>query len=121
MSTSKRAALQHAPIAKVQRKQAVQKPPQAKSRSTKLPEKFTYALQQYTAERRKNGWWISRTWTVSAEKSQIGKARSPPSKPPASQSPGGSRLRSRIVTPTGSSGTGSKIVIPFMASRPPRD
>ncbi len=64
MSSPKRAALQHAPIAITERE--AKKPEQAKSRSTKMPDKFTYALRQYTAERRKNGWWISRTWTVSA-------------------------------------------------------
>jgi hypothetical protein len=30
------------------------------------PDKFTNALQAFTAERRKTGWWISRPWTASA-------------------------------------------------------
>ncbi len=38
----------------------------ATSRSNKVPDKFTYALREFTAERRANGWWISRTWAVSA-------------------------------------------------------
>ncbi len=38
----------------------------ATSRSTKIPDRFTYALRQYTVERRVDGWWISRTWIVSA-------------------------------------------------------
>ncbi len=68
MATRKRAALQHTPIAISEREPAAaaKKPEPARSRSTKVPEKFTYALRQYTAERRGNGWWISRTWTVSA-------------------------------------------------------
>ncbi len=30
------------------------------------PQKFTYALKDYTTERRYNGWWISPTWSKSA-------------------------------------------------------
>jgi len=60
LSTKKRAALQQAPIA------ITEKPAPARSRSNKVPDKFTYALKQYTAERREDGWWISRTWAVSA-------------------------------------------------------
>lgn len=34
-----------------------------------VPEKFTYALASYTAERRKDGWWIGKTVpTFSGEK-----------------------------------------------------
>jgi hypothetical protein len=65
MSTKKRAALQHAPVAITEREPAAQKPEPARSRSTKVPDKFTYALKQYTAERRADGWWISRTWSAS--------------------------------------------------------
>ena len=67
MSTKKGAALQHAPVAITERKPAAgSKPQPAKSRSNKVPDKFTYALGQYTVERRANGWWISRTWLASA-------------------------------------------------------
>lgn len=67
LSTRKRAALQHAPIAITEREPApAAKPQRATSRSTKVPDKFTYALGQYTVERRENSWWISRTWTSAA-------------------------------------------------------
>ncbi len=67
MATGKRAALQHAPIAKTEREPAAvaKKPEPARLRSNKVPDRFTYALKQFTAERREDGWWISRTWTAS--------------------------------------------------------
>ena len=34
--------------------------------TVKPPEKFTYALPAFTAQRRKSGWWISPTWSKSA-------------------------------------------------------
>jgi hypothetical protein len=68
MSTRKRAALQQASVAITERDaaQAAKQPQRATSRSNKAPDKFTYALKQYTAERRADGWWIARTWSVSA-------------------------------------------------------
>ncbi len=66
MGTKKRAALEHAPIAITEREPApATKPQRATSRSTKVPDRFTYALKRFTAERREDGWWISRTWTAS--------------------------------------------------------
>jgi hypothetical protein len=38
----------------------------AKSKAKNPPDKFTYAQHQFTVQRRKRGWWISRTWTASA-------------------------------------------------------
>jgi hypothetical protein len=71
MGTPKHAALEQTPVTIIDRPKSAPvpkaknaKPP--KSRVKTPPEKFTYALKDYTAERRKNGWWISRTWTVSA-------------------------------------------------------
>ena len=55
-------ALRQTPIAK--RSQPVAKAPQARFHNA--PDKFTYALKDYTAERRATGWYISRTWAVSA-------------------------------------------------------
>ena len=37
-----------------------------KTTARRPPDKFTYALPQFTAERRKTGWWISPTWSKSA-------------------------------------------------------
>ena len=34
--------------------------------TTKLPEKFTYALPPFTVQRRKTGWWISPTSSKTA-------------------------------------------------------
>ena len=34
--------------------------------TAKPPDKFIYALQAFTAQRRKTGWWISPTWSSSA-------------------------------------------------------
>lgn len=67
MSTKKRAALQNAPVAITERTpaKAAKQPQQPTSCSGKVPDKFTYALKQYTAERREDGWWTSRTWTAS--------------------------------------------------------
>jgi hypothetical protein len=36
------------------------KPP-ARFKHEQPPEKFTYALAAYTAERRKNGWWVAKS------------------------------------------------------------
>jgi len=36
----------------------------ATTKSTKPPEKFTYALPAFTVQRRKAGWWISPTWST---------------------------------------------------------
>ncbi len=57
--TSKQAALDLAPaeIADI---------PPAAILTTKLPEKFTYALPPFTVQRRKSGWWISPTSSKAA-------------------------------------------------------
>jgi hypothetical protein len=70
MATQKTAALEQVPVTVIDgHKTAVRKAKSLKapkSKATTPPEKFTYALKDYTAERLKTGWWISRTWTVSA-------------------------------------------------------
>ena len=53
--SSKHAALDLAPV-------ATDSIP-ATAKSTKPPEKFTYALPAFTVQRRKTGWWISPTST----------------------------------------------------------
>jgi hypothetical protein len=69
MSTQKRAALRNTPstIAERPKRRSPQKEKSKPARSNggKPPERFTYALKEYTAERRTTGWWISRTWSVS--------------------------------------------------------
>ena len=55
--SSKQAALDQAPTTIVE--------PQAK-RPKNPPDKFTYALQTFTVERRRTGWWISPTSSKSA-------------------------------------------------------
>ena len=60
MSTEE-AALDQAPTLIVDQATA----PKTKSKEKTPPDKFTYALQQFTVQRRKSGWWISRTWTAS--------------------------------------------------------
>jgi hypothetical protein len=64
MTTPKSAALRRSPATKIA--VAQERPPQARSRASKVPDKFTYALRQFTAELRATGWWISRTWTSAA-------------------------------------------------------
>jgi hypothetical protein len=54
--SSKQAALDLAPA-------AIDSIP-ATAKSTKPPEKFTYALPAFTVQRRKTGWWISPTWSA---------------------------------------------------------
>jgi hypothetical protein len=66
MSTRQK-ALQQTPVSK--RSLAGAEPaPHAKPQQARfhnVPDRFTYALKDYTAERRANGWYISRTWAVS--------------------------------------------------------
>ena len=45
---------------------APRKAKRPKSKAENPPDKFTNALQAFTAEHRKTGWWISRPWTASA-------------------------------------------------------
>ena len=63
MAIQKSAALEQTPVSVIDRpKPAVRKAKFAKtpkSKATTPPEKFTYALKDYTAERRKSGWWSS--------------------------------------------------------------
>jgi hypothetical protein len=70
MTKQKSAPLQKAPSAISERpkrqSRPTAKPKPARSNGAHPPEKFTYALKDYTVEMRKSGWWVSRTWTVSA-------------------------------------------------------
>jgi len=36
----------------------------AATKTAKPPEKFTYGLPAFIVQRRKTGWWISRTWST---------------------------------------------------------
>jgi hypothetical protein len=68
MGKVKAATLAQAPIA-IRRQVAIDptdsRPPKqvkpAPPRASRTPDKFTYSLKQYTAERRKDGWWVART------------------------------------------------------------
>ncbi len=68
MRKTKAAALAQAPIA-VRRQVAIDptdtRPPKQVKPATpptpRTPDRFTYALKQHTAERRKDGWWVTRT------------------------------------------------------------
>jgi hypothetical protein len=59
LMSSKRAALDLAPAAIA-----------PTATTAKPPEKFTYALPAFTAQRRKSGWWISPTLKSVGEKPQ---------------------------------------------------
>ena len=67
MGKLKDAVLAQTPVVQRSARPATPAKLHAKDAAVDRPaDKLTYALKAYTAERRKDGWWIARSWFVAA-------------------------------------------------------